>query len=487
MGLEDNTNGNAFFSVFNSGNGGGGGAGSVTSASNVGTGVGVFKAKVLQDLQFRTLLEAKGINIALSGGGDEVEIGLATDVVGIGDGTGWYTFYSSVNSALAVATAGQTIKFFANIVETTSVSLNLVDGVNFDLNGFSYTLNVADGTNMFSTPATAVNVEFRNGALFRTNAVRTTANNGLIFRLTAIGNVLTFDNSFVISNDTEALFRSGKATDFYGGIWKGADTFGGGLMEIDGGSKVINAIILMDSDTTITNSSIINNCTILSTSVTNVVLINSIGGIISNCYISGAGGVTLSSDAEISNCTIKTTTDPALNMSRGIANDCSFYSSAPTTYVVGSTSPIDGQYSRMNNCSVRADNGGGSSGVTFNGVRTLISNCTFKSNTGVASTGNVRVGGSVILTNSFVETDWNDASAIGVYSFSGIGTSAPVIANTSVRMRKSGSYCFDGDASSGAFLIQNVGIGSGIVLVNTTNLTNQQVNTSDFYGNILKG
>lgn len=470
MSLEDNNKSNSFFSVFNSG-GGGGGGGNVTSASNVGTGVGVFKQKVLQDLEFRTLLAGKGINIALTSPSfDEVEIGLDTDVVGIADGTGWYTFYPSVTDALNVAVAGDTITFFSDINETTSISLNLINGVDFDLNGFSYTLSVADGTNMFNTPAGNVKVRFFNGGLFRTNAIQTTSNDGLVFRFTQTTELI-FDDNFIISNDTACVIRTGKLATIFGGIWQGGNaTF---LYSIDSEGIWNNSIFYVEE--AVLNNEQMNNCIIWNKSGISGSYACSGAGEYNNCFVRGMNGINITSTGRANGCEVYAEEDTAINSNRGIINNCSLRGGANTLIAISNSV---GNYTRVSNTSVYSN----SYPAIFT-RRAIISNCRAFTTTGSLAGNTCEDEGSSIYSNNHVENDWNNALAIGIITDASVGIST--FSNNTINVRNASGYCFAGNTNT-AYLVANVGVGASL-LIDTLTLTNAMTNTTDLYGNILIG
>ena len=73
-------------------------------------------------------------------------------IIGIADATGTYTYYTNLNTAIASATVGQVVELFADIEETSAVSVNLRGGVDINFNGHSYTLNETTGVpNVFNT------------------------------------------------------------------------------------------------------------------------------------------------------------------------------------------------------------------------------------------------------------------------------------------------------------------------------------------------
>lgn len=83
---------------------------------------------------------------------------------GIADSNGLYTYYNTLTLALASATDGQCVEFFTDYVETGAVTINLLDGVNVNMNGHSYTAT----NNLSSFPlfsANNVKCQFNNGTI----------------------------------------------------------------------------------------------------------------------------------------------------------------------------------------------------------------------------------------------------------------------------------------------------------------------------------
>lgn len=478
MSLEDNNKSNSFFSVFNSG--GGGGSSSVTTASNVGTGIGLFKAKVLEDLEFKTLLEGKGINISANVSGNEVDVELSTNVVGIADGTGWYTFYNSVSDAISNATAGDTITFFTDIVESSSVSLLLNDSITFDLNGFSYTLDVADSTNMFATPLDSVRVKFMNGALYRINAVQTLSTNGLIFRFNNYFE-LTFDNSFIISNDDSAIINcneSGSTGKVYGGIWIGGNPTLG--WAVDSKATFNNSVFF--SEALLINSGYLNNCIVYLSNLVSGDAIISAGGEISNCYINGLNGVVMSGETQLNNCVV-VASDIAINSTStsfvggGIINNCSIIGGENA--VILSSSSEGTIKCKMVNSFIKSNRF-----PALQTTQSVISNCHIETDYGDSGSPQYAIldlGGNQI-SNCSIYNYHLDSLARGIK----INGNQSKIVNNTITMGISSSIAITGTSSNNVYLSSNVGVGC-FTLVDTTNLTNIQANTPDLYGNILIG
>jgi hypothetical protein len=88
-------------------------------------------------------------------------------IVSTTDSAGNPTFYATVKAAYD-AGAGS-IKLHTDYEETTSNPINIVDGRNIDLNGFTYSYNVADGTSIFEDNAANNSIRITNGRLIRKN------------------------------------------------------------------------------------------------------------------------------------------------------------------------------------------------------------------------------------------------------------------------------------------------------------------------------
>jgi hypothetical protein len=118
---------------------------------------------------------------------------------GITDSAGEYTYYTTLTLAMAAAVTGQTIEMFTDYVETGLVTVNLVDGVNVNMNGHTYTATESlSSFTLFN--ASAVNCQFTNGTiLINTASITTTITaftlalssdidcNGVIVRVTGSG------------------------------------------------------------------------------------------------------------------------------------------------------------------------------------------------------------------------------------------------------------------------------------------------------------
>jgi len=92
-----------------------------------------------------------------------------TGPIGITNSSGVYTYYNSFSASMAAAVSGQTIEFFADIIETGSISVNLKDNVNINGNGYTYTLNSTSSANCIQDNGSIVYCSISNITFKRIN------------------------------------------------------------------------------------------------------------------------------------------------------------------------------------------------------------------------------------------------------------------------------------------------------------------------------
>jgi hypothetical protein len=89
--------------------------------------------------------------------------------IGITDSNGVFTYYSTLPAACAAAVSGQTITLFTDVTETTATVAALPNGVDLNLNGYSYILDVAGPTNAVETTGGGSRNNIYNGKIIRRN------------------------------------------------------------------------------------------------------------------------------------------------------------------------------------------------------------------------------------------------------------------------------------------------------------------------------
>ena len=453
---------------------GGGGGGSVDSASNVGTGLELFKQKVLTDLQFRTLLNGKGINLAYSLSSNEIDVSLYTDVVGIQDGTGWYTFYSSLALALASAVSGDVITLFSNITESTSSPITISSDIIINLNGYTYTYSPADTT--FAIIGNTGTLKMYNGVVARTNSVQGSFgyNQGGV-----LNNKLTdvyLENVFLV-NQGKCVFRN--AGKIFGGvIIGGSATFNFSAYNEAGGS-CINTIFYGTEAIYNEPTANLENCVIINE--TNSVAINNLG-IAMNCSIYGFdnivnGGIT-------QNCSFIDNTNSSTLVVSAISNanilNCSILQTNqnPTQDIIGLFAQSG---SVVQNTSVSVL---GNSPLVL-GADCLIQNSTFtiafSSNTNSYPVCDIQGKNNFITGCSFNYNRFSNSDIIMQ-----IGDDGNVISKCTFFQQNKGNICIQGIGGVRTAYIVNNDFLNAITCVDTTTITQSQTSPSDLYGNIQK-
>lgn len=156
-----------------------------------------------------------------SGGGGGSTFG----VFGISNSSGEYTYYATIQLALAAASSGDTIEQFANVSVSTASSITLNKDITWNMNGYEYKntstssfvmLNIANNT--------TIDVTINNGEFIRNTG---SSNGGVLFYM---GNkILTkIHSNGVIYDNVEGQSVDGKA-EITRGTFKSGITTGNGF------------------------------------------------------------------------------------------------------------------------------------------------------------------------------------------------------------------------------------------------------------------
>lgn len=141
---------------------------------------------------------------------DYVKYGTGVGKFGIANSLGSYTYYSTLQSAITAAVAGQTVEVFADVIETTNLSVILKTGVNIQGNGHTYTLNTSTTASCIIDNAVAVTCKINNLHFVRTGFATYSTTNAAGFLITGNSTIDCTGSTFTASSSV-AVIVSGPA------------------------------------------------------------------------------------------------------------------------------------------------------------------------------------------------------------------------------------------------------------------------------------
>lgn len=404
------------------------------------------------------------------------DVVVATDVIGIADATGTYTYYSDLTTALSFATSGDTIEIFSDIEETGAVSINLKDGVKINGNGHTYTLNNSGTGNCFNAPTGTHYI--RNLKVIRTGSATTSLTQNLALYATTNNTVIDVVGC-VFDNQTNRTFATSSLNiEIKGGSW-----YCGNLQAVvNTGSGTLENAYVEDSATNGTTSGaavygniLVTNCKIRQ--IGNGYGFYGVGGGVienSNVYSAGSTGV--------NSATVRHTTV----LSDGLygTESCTLYHSHVTS-TANQGCRTGSVYNSFvySSANVAGNLNGGNAynsyfySLTTRGLNLNANGKAYKC-TIISGGGNAYLlssAATVNLNNCVIETLWNSASGHAIQC----NAAGLRVLNCSIRVANSSAYCINGSSSSYA---NNVFEGATTAVNSTQVITN----TSDSQGNILR-
>lgn len=117
-------------------------------------------------------------------------------VCGIADASGVYTYYSTLQDAINAGSSTDTITLFADITETTNITVTLKAGQKINLNGHTYKLDQVGSANAF-TINTVGDFHIYNGNIERVNGTASTSNNFAVYVNNTSANLI---GDFIVKN-----------------------------------------------------------------------------------------------------------------------------------------------------------------------------------------------------------------------------------------------------------------------------------------------
>jgi hypothetical protein len=393
-------------------------------------------------------------------------------IVGISDSFGLYTYYSTFNSAMSAATSGQTIEMFADVTETSAVTITLKNGVNINGNGHTYILNNSGGTNAFST-ANSTTIEC---SIFNLNVIRSGStavqftNNALSIGTSTSGNIYLDGSKFTNLGSGCAISIGASSTiSIYNATANANTSFGSIYFESSSGAKAYNSIGISTSGAGI-------NCYI--------------GGDLYNCTGISSSGIGIDGGGATNagsqyNCIGISTTNQGFTsglisvncIGRSTTNNGFFTNSSSKTYNcigisvsgrgIQNTGGIMYNFQGISSSNV---------GILLQSTTSVAYNCFSKSDSSYSIWG---WQGSSIF-NSIIECNWNNSGGNGIQGISGFITST--IVNCVFRLSNtSAPYLNNGGTAQAITMRGNTYQGGGAF---NTNLTQAITSTQDNQGNI---
>ena len=391
--------------------------------------------------------------------------GGASGVLGIANSLGEYTYYDTFALALAAASSGDTIQLFTNIIETSNTTVNCVNGVNINFNGFTYTLNSSGNAHAFTISGSSVSIELFNGKVLRTG-------NGSGSALyVSTGNIsLITVQSVVFENDfgTSASINS-SSTTLIGGYYYGA-----GMGMFVNQSRVENIYARGGSSYGLW---IHNNGT----------AVNSTGYSLSNYGIEN-------NNSNAYTCTGRSSGSIGFNAAGGSSFDCQGYSTANIGFKISSTA------SKFSNIFGYSSGGYGVSmlgtGINITGYSTSSYGVFYQSGSGNDALCSIKAfstsaialyifknAGKVELSNIDASCSWANSSGHAV-EVTGVSNEIR-ISGGSLRVSNTSANCLFSGSSKNCYFT-SLNFSNSTVAVNP-NITNLQSNSVDSFGNILIG
>lgn len=386
---------------------------------------------------------------------------------GITNSDGKYTYYSDYTSASLAALPGDTIELFANVVEKNSMVL--INRVNINLNGYSFTLDSPDVEDAITDNGIGVSCTIYNGIVYRTGGFESLSDSRTCY-ISNFATELTLNGVTLINqfgtctrnagkiiggiHSTKIEYYSGQAYAYYqdtsgqltGGKCYSVETT---CSRITGG-YVDDSYFYSLSYTAIFDSgiSVLNNCTGESDGSTAIYQIG--GGILNNCIGFSSFGTGIYSNGNLNNCT-------------GIS-----FASVGIQYLP--TIPDN----TMNNCVA-------TSWTTY-GLAVLSTNTKIYNTTGISMGGPASQLSGEVYNSSF-ESRWNDANGnaiviISAYALNNVFNCTLKTLNAAAN----GIYC---NVATTTKYGNNVIVGTSNIA--HANVSQTQTNVEDSYGNIIVG
>jgi len=379
--------------------------------------------------------------------------GASTGIFGISNGSGEYTFYTTIALANTAAVSGDVVEFFADVEETGATEWILKDGVNYNLNGHTYTLNNAGTSDAVTDNNVAVNCTIFNGTISR------------IGGSVASANTLTLH----VDNTASKVYLEGvKVLNDVATACRVEGYLNGGNID-----SPYYALFVLGEAENVKSYSLSSRAIYVS------------GGDCYDChgYSDGFYGIETGGASNLINCTAFSSASVAIFFASGtgVMQGCHGYSSSnygilmTTGYAFNCSAFSSGSLAMRVDAAAEAHNCSAYSTVNYAvSAGGKLYNCSFQS----LAFSCVNLAGSMYNSSAFSQYNNSTGHAI-------VGNSADEVFNCMLEVTNASAYCLTGNAST-VYYGENIFKGA-TTTVNTGNITQGQTNTPDTYGNILIG
>jgi hypothetical protein len=393
--------------------------------------------------------------------------GASSGVCGIANSSGVYTYYSTLNAAITAATSGQTVDLLTDITETGSVTITTKAGVKINGNGYTYTLNVNDGTHAITQVGQPT--EISNLKVVRTG--RTANASGIVFYTNTSVNAILKCSNVEFVNDYGVAVSLNRGTIYglkvnsYGTCITTGYEYGY-IYDCN-----LTSTASMGYDNTY-NSGEVSNC-VVNASLTAIM---AQGGTVYNSIGRSSTGVGIQANTRVVNSTGTSSTGAGISSPNGyncvgISTTGVGLSGTFTNSTGISTSGYAGSGGTKTNCTLISSS-------NYASFQENLNNCYLESTTNVPlwlNTGKL-INGCTALSL------WNN---VGGHAINTTAAATGVdIRNSSLTVTNASAYCINGAAAS-TFKYANNSFKGATVAVNATNVAQGITNLSDTKGNIL--
>lgn len=406
--------------------------------------------------------------------------------IGIANTSGSYTYYTSFSASMAAATAGSTVELFADITETSSVSINLKNGVNINGNGHTYTLNTAGTASCIQDNGVAVSCSISNITFTRLGGTASSTNT-LCMYITGASIIKAYGTKLIGgATNMRCLTINNSGAQVFGIYAEGYNptiTVTAGQLLNSTGKSIAGQGIFVDTNGTAIdctgygyNSAGIQSAGKLIKCVgvdPQLIGINSSAGIVQDCTGYGMGGAGIY---------INSLTTVAINSTGYSTGGSGVFTVSPFTLgVKGYSTAGFGIYATngiLTDCLGYSTTTNGiymdNSGATISELRSCKAISTAAS---AISQNNLTSGCKIYNTEAI--SRWNTSGGHGIVVY-GNNTE---IAQCTIETTNTSANCISGSSALTVKYANNVFKGATVAI--TPNITQGMINTHDNQGNII--